>query len=202
MNELDPESRQLARELGTLRLLWLDMSHARSLFERLAEMPDGFGDFRIASALWISGLIAYRRCVTGAPISHDLVNALEPPQRELHDDALLMAERHAANRATNDHDVEVWLEIDHGPPPRVRSVRTRQIMPGTRTHSAFEFAALAKHLADRLEERCRQVEVELVASANSSGVARWSTPSGESPEWVNILSGDADSISSDTPTTT
>src|SRR6516165_4041310 len=64
MKELDPEIRELARDLGELRLLWLDMSHARALFERLAEMPDGFGDFRLASALWISGLIMYRRCFT------------------------------------------------------------------------------------------------------------------------------------------
>jgi hypothetical protein len=197
MKELDPEIRELARDLGELRLLWLDMSHARALFERLAEMPDGFGDFRLASALWISGLIMYRRCFTSgkgtavgqsrALTPHGLADALEPEQRGLHGDALLMAERHVAHRVTDQDEIEVWVEVEHGPPPRVRSVRTRRNMPLTRTHNAFEFATLAKHLADQLEEMCRVAEREIVASANASEVARWFTPTSESPEWVEIL---------------
>ena len=51
-------------EFAELRMLWLDMEHARALFERLAEMPDLIGDFRLSFALWTSGVIAYRRCFT------------------------------------------------------------------------------------------------------------------------------------------
>jgi hypothetical protein len=211
MNELDPETHALAGKLGELRLLWLDMSHARALFERLAETPQGFGDFRLAAALWTSGLITYRRCFTAGTgngrersytlILEGLVDALEPQQRGLHGDALLMAERHVAHRLADDHEVEVWLEVEHGPPPRVRTVRSRRIMPMAPTHDAFEFASLAKHLADQLETECRRVELEIVASANASDVARWFTSTRESPEWFNVLAADAGSNHDDTPTT-
>jgi hypothetical protein len=212
MNELDTEMRELARQLGELRLLWLDMGYARSLFERLAEMPDGFGDFRLASALWTSGLVAYRRCFTSGQgnssehprglILHDLVDSLEIEQRGLHDDALVMAERHVVPRAADQHEVEVWLEFEQGPPPRALTVRTRQIMPVARTHNAFDFATLTKYLADRLETKCLEMETEIVALANASDAARWMRPTGESPEWVNILSDATGSIPTDTPTTT
>jgi hypothetical protein len=212
MTELDTGTLDLARELGELRLLWLDMSQARALFERRAEMPDGLGDFRLASALWISGLIAYRRCFAGGTgaaegrsrglISQDLVDALEPEQRRLHGDALLTAERYVARRVTDHHDVEVWLEVESGPPPRVRRVRSRQIPPVVANFDAFEFAALAKQFADQLEEKCRRVEVELVASANASEVGRRFAPTGESPEWVNILSSDPGPTLDDAPEAT
>jgi hypothetical protein len=211
MDQLDPEIRQLAKELGEIRLLWLDMSHARALFERLAEMPDGFGDFRLASALWTAGLTTYRRAFTGrrrdrpGMVAHTdlrgLVDALEPRQRELHGDVLLMAQRHVAHRVTDQDEVEVWLEVEHGPPPRASRVRTRQIVPVARTHNAFELATLAKHLADQLEEKCRYVEQEIVASANASGVGRGFVSASGSSEWVNILSGDPGSIPKDAPTT-
>jgi hypothetical protein len=210
MSEPDPKTRELARELGELRLLWLDMSQARALFERLAEMPDAWGDFRLASSLWTSGLIAYRRCFSGgkglargrsrAPIPQGFVDALEPEQRELHDDSLLMADRQIARRVTDHHGVEVWLEVEHGPPPRVRSVRARHIMAPARTHNAFELAALTKYLADQIEHECRRVETEIVASANSSDVASWFIPTAESPEWVNLLSAGGGPNVNDMPT--
>ena len=78
--------------------------------------------------------------------------------RELHLDALDMADKHIAHRVSDRHDVEVWFEIEHGPPPRVRNVQARRSTLGARTHNAFEFAALAKHLADELDAECEQRE--------------------------------------------
>jgi hypothetical protein len=201
MTELDATTHELAMEFGGLKLLRMDMDHARALFERLAEMPvPTLGDFRLSSALWISGLITYRRCFAkGAGIvmlvPQRFIDALDPEQRELHEDVLHMADKFISHRVTDHHQVEVWFEVEHGPPPRVRSVRARQILLATRTNNAFELASLARHLAHELEAECDRTEKQLVASANAADVLSWFTPAtDESPEWVNILRGEADPI--------
>jgi hypothetical protein len=197
MSKIEATTRELAIEFAELKRLRLDMDNARALFERLAEMPDPIGDFRLSSALWTSGMITYRRCFadgTGLKkgrgrrlVPRRFIDALDPDQRELHFDALDMAERHIAHRSSDSPEVEVWFEIEHGPPPRVLDVQARQFALGARAHNAFEFAALAKHLADKLDAECERVKEEIVATVNESDIASWFRPTSEAPEWVNIL---------------
>ena len=73
---------------------------------------------------------------------------------------------------------------------RVRNVQARLFTLGARTHIAFEFAALTKHLADELDAECERVKKEIVATVNGLDIASWFRPTGESPEWVNILPGE------------
>jgi hypothetical protein len=200
MSEIEATTRELAIEFAELKRLRLDMDYARALFERLAEMPDPIGDFRLSSALWISGVITYRRCFASGTgleegrrrrlVPQRFIDALDPGQRELHLDALDMADRHIAHRVSDRPEVEVWFEIEHGPPPRVRNVQARLFTLGARTHIAFEFAALTKHLADELDAECERVKKEIVATVNGLDIASWFRPTGESPEWVNILPGE------------
>ncbi len=190
-------------EFAELRMLWLDMEHARALFERLAEMPDLIGDFRLSFALWTSGVIAYRRCFTDGEglergrgrrlVPQRFIDALDPGRRELHLDALDMANRLIAPRIGDHHAMELWFEVDHGPPPRVQNVQARQFTRGARTHNAFEFAALAKHLVDELNAECERVKTAILDS-NESDLASWFTPTGESPEWVDVLAGETGTI--------
>ncbi len=204
MSELDARTRELAIEFAELKMLRLDMDHARALFERLAEMPDLIGDFRLSFALWTSGVITYRRCFADGKglekgrgrrlVPQRFIDELSPGQRELHVDALDMANRQIAHRVSDHHAMEVWFEVDHGPPLRVRNVQARQFTLGARTHNAFEFAALAKHLVDELNAECERVKTAILASANESDVASWFTPTSESPEWVNVLAGEAGPI--------
>jgi hypothetical protein len=192
---------ELVTEFAGLVRLRLDIRQAQSFFERLAEMPDPLGDFRLSSALWVSGILAYRRCFTDGKdvgkegghrtIPQRFMDALDPEQRELHVEAMQFAERNITHRVSDHHDVEVWFEIEHGPPPRVRNVQGRQIMFGARTHNAFEFAALVKHLADELDRESERVKREILAAAHESDIASWFTPTSESPEWVNVLAGNA-----------
>jgi hypothetical protein len=200
MSETEATTHELAMEFAELKRLRLDMDHARALFERLAEMPDPIGDFRLSSALWISGVITYRRCFASVRgleagrgrrlVPQRFIDALDPGQRELHLDALDMADKHIAHRVSDRPEVEVWLEIENGPPPRVRNVQARLFTLGARTHNAFEFAALAKHLADQLDAECERVKKEIVVIINESDIASWFKPTSESPEWVNILAGE------------
>ena len=204
MSEIEATTRELAIQFAELKRFRLDMDHARALFERLAEMPDPIGDFRLSSALWTSGMITYRRCFAigrglekgrgRSSIPQRLIDVLDADQRELHVDALQMADKHIAHRVSDHLDVEVWFEVEHGPPLRVRNVQARLFTLGARTHNAFEFAALAKYLADELEKECERVKNEIVASANESDIASWFRPTSESPEWVNILAGEAGPI--------
>ncbi len=204
MGDLDATTRELAIEFAELRMLRLDMDHARALFERLAEIPDLMGDFRLSFALWTSGAIAYRRCFADGEglakgrgprlVLQRFVDALEPDRRELHVDALDMANRQIADRVSDHQAIEVWFEVDHGPPLRVRNVQARRSMLGARTHNAFEFAAHAKHLVDEIDAECERVKKAILASTNESGVASWFTPTSESPEWVNVLAGEAGPI--------
>jgi hypothetical protein len=205
MSQLDTTTHELAIEFAELRMLWLDMEHARALFERLAEMPDSIGDFRLSFALWTSGVIAYRRCFTSGEglekgrgrrlVPQRFIDALDPGQRELHVDALDMASGQIARRVGDHHGMELWFEVDHGPPPRVQNVQARQFTLGARTHNAFEFAALAKRLVDELNAECERVKTAILTSANESDIASWFTPTRQSPEWVNVLAGEADPIS-------
>ena len=204
MGELNATTRELAVEFAELRMLRLDMDHARSLFERLAEMPGLMGDFRLSFALWTAGVVSYRRCfIDGKSLEggrgpglllQRFIDALDPGQRELHIDALDLANRQIAHRVSDQHEVEVWFEVDHGPPVRVRNVQARRSMLGARTHNAFEFAALAKHFVDELDAECERVKTSILTSTNRSDVASWFTPTSESPEWVNVLAGEAGPI--------
>ena len=205
MSQLDATTHELAIEFAELRMLWLDMDHARALFERLAEMPDLIGDFRLSFALWTSGVISYRRCFTDGEglergrrrrlVPQRFIDALDPGQRELHVDALDMANRQIAHRVGDHHVMELWFEVDHGPPLRVQNVQARQFTLGPRTHNAFEFAALAKHLVDELNAECERVKTAILISANESDIASWFTPTRQSPEWVNVLAGETGPIS-------
>jgi hypothetical protein len=198
---------KLVTEFSGLVRLRLDIRQAQAFFERLAEMPDPLGDFRLSSALWVSGILAYRRCFTDGNdlekeeghrlIPQRFIDALDPEQRELHVEAMHFAERNIQHRVSDHHDVEVWFEIEHGPPPRVRNVQGRRIMFGARTHNAFEFAALVKHFADELDGESERVKREILAAANESDIASWFTPTSESPEWVNVLAGNAGPIFGD-----
>ncbi len=198
---------ELVREFAGLVRLRLDIRQAQAFFERLAEMPDPLGDFRLSSALWVSGILAYRRCFTNGEdlgkegghrlIPQRFIDALDPEQRELHVEALHFAERNTPHRVSDHDDVEVWFEIEHGPPPRVRNVQGRQIMFGARTHNVFEFAALVKHLADELDRESERVKREILAAANESDIPSWFTATSESPEWVNVLAGKAGPIFGD-----
>lgn len=204
MSELDATTRELTIEFADLRMLRLDMDQARALFERLAEMPDLIGDFRLSSALWISGVITYRRCFADDKslekgrrrrlVPQRFIDALDPGQRELHVDALDMANKHIAHRLSDHGEIGVWFEVDHGPPLRVRNVQARLFTLGARTHNRFEFAALAKHLVDELDAESERVKTAILASANESDVASWFTPTSESPEWVNVLPAEAGPI--------
>ena len=207
MSEIEAATRGLAIEFAELKRLRLDMDHARALFERLAEMPDPIGDFRLSSALWTSGMITYRRCFAKGNglekgrgrrlVPQRFIDVLDPGQRELHVDALHLADNHIAALVSDHREVEVWFEVEHGPPPRVRNVQARLLTLGARTHNAFEFASLAKFLADELDAECERVKNEIVASANESDIASWFRPTSESPEWVNILAGEAGPIFGD-----
>ena len=122
------------------------------------------------------------------------IDALDPGQRELHADALDMANRYVAHRVGDHHEFGVWFEVDHGPPLRVRNVQARQFTLGARIHNRFELAALAKHLVDQLDAESEQVKTAILASANQSDIASWFTPTSESPEWVNVHPGEAGPI--------
>lgn len=197
MTELDAITRELAIEFAELRMLRLDMEHARTFLKRLAELPEPAGDITLTSALWTSGVITYRRCFADGKglekgrgrrlVPQRFIDALDPGQRELHDEALEMANRHIAHRVSDHyHAIEVRFEVDHGPPPRVQNVQARQFTLGARTYKAFEFADLAEHLVDELDAECERVKTAILASANESDVEDWFTPSGESPEWVTV----------------